>query len=144
MGWSSIFCRSPYRKDAEVHILPDNFWIALPNESDSMRHVKITGKIRITLRKPTTISSSAIALKGVSKIRLQYSRKDPTRSRMRKTLFYYQRKEIGPETAYKMNTGVVEWPFELEVPANVDESVEGLPESSNRYYLIGNICCHSG
>ena len=140
MGRSNSSTGLRRQTGTEVQVLPDRFWIALPNEDDTTRYCTITGKVRIILQEPTTIKSSNLVLEGVSEVRLQHPARAISTGTVRTTIFHYQRKRVSPDRTYKFSAGILEWPFEVRIPANMYESVEGLLGSSVRYCLISETC----
>jgi len=140
MGRSNSSIGLRQQTETEVQVLPDQFWIALPNEDDPTRYCTITGKVRIILQEPTTIKSSNLVLEGVSKVRLQHPGRAISTGTVRTTIFHHQRKRVSPDRTYKFSAGILEWPFEFRIPANMNESSEGLAKSSVRYCLVSETC----
>ncbi|KAF2825213.1 hypothetical protein CC86DRAFT_294995 [Ophiobolus disseminans] len=127
-----------------LEIKPDSPFVVFYGESSESHETVLKGKLVLTNPEPISVRSVRITLTGTRKISWHLTNTVSPQPIANKTQFVTENVNLFPvdgskNKAHKINAGYHEWDFSFKLPANLDQSVEGLPTNWVVYNLKATV-----
>ncbi|RII12598.1 hypothetical protein CUC08_Gglean004715 [Alternaria sp. MG1] len=128
-----------------LEIKPESPFVVFYGESSESHETELRGKLVLNNPESMSVRSLRITLTGTRKVSWHLTNTVSPQPITQKTNFLVEELhlfpvDIGSKTkAHKLNAGYHEWDFKFKMPANLDQSVEGLPTNWVVYSLKAHV-----